>query len=110
MKPAPVLLYYKINNTEVVVEEIHNVLGDKTMFYEVFLNIIGNAIKYSSQAKHPKIEISSEINNKEVIFKIKDNGIGIKKKIIIKCSSYLAECLTLETFLETELDFRLHTE
>ncbi|MFV0156343.1 ATP-binding protein [Empedobacter falsenii] len=75
-----VLLYYKINNTEVVVKEIHNVLGDKTMFYEVFLNIIGNAIKYSSQAKHPKVEISSEINNKEVIFKIKDNGIGIKEE------------------------------
>ena len=75
-----VLLYYKTNDTQVVIEDVHNVLGDKTMFYEVFLNIIGNAIKYSSQAKHPKIEISSEINNKEVIFKIKDNGIGIKEE------------------------------
>lgn len=75
-----VLLYYKTNDTQVVIEEVHNVLGDKTMFYEVFLNIIGNAIKYSSQAEHPIIKIWSELNEEEVIFKIKDNGIGIKQE------------------------------
>ncbi|MDM1139726.1 ATP-binding protein [Empedobacter sp. R132-2] len=75
-----VLLYYKTNDTQVVIEEVHNVLGDKTMFYEVFLNIIGNAIKYSSQAEHPIIKIWSELNEEEVIFKVKDNGIGIKQE------------------------------
>lgn len=74
------LLYYKTNDTQVVIEEVHNVLGDKTMFYEVFLNIIGNAIKYSSQAEHPIIKIWSELNEEEVIFKVKDNGIGIKQE------------------------------
>ncbi|WP_312557175.1 ATP-binding protein [Empedobacter brevis] len=75
-----VLLYYKTKNTEVIVERIHNVLGDKTMFYEVLLNIIGNAVKYSSQEQHPKIMISSEIENEDVIFEVKDNGIGIKQE------------------------------
>ncbi|WP_314244592.1 ATP-binding protein [Empedobacter tilapiae] len=75
-----VLLYYKTSNTEVIVENIHDVLGDKTMFYEVLLNIIGNAVKYSSQEQNPKIMISSEIDNKHVIFKVKDNGIGIKEE------------------------------
>lgn len=75
-----VLLYYKTNDTQVVIEDVHNVLGDKTMFYEVFLNIIGNAIKYSSQAEHPIIKIWSELNEEEVIFKVKDNGIGIKQE------------------------------
>jgi signal transduction histidine kinase len=73
-----VLLYYKSTNAEVVVEHINNVLADKTMFYEVFLNIIGNAVKYSSLESHPKINISSEIAGKYVVFKVKDNGIGIK--------------------------------
>ena len=75
-----VLLYYKTNDTQVVIEEVHNVLGDKTMFYEVFLNIIGNAIKYSSQEEHPIIKIWSELNEEEVIFKVKDNRIGIKQE------------------------------
>ncbi|WP_413532903.1 ATP-binding protein [Empedobacter brevis] len=75
-----VLLYYKTSDTEVVIEEIHNVMGDRTMFYEVFLNIIGNAIKYSSQVSQPKIKIWSEVNDDDVIFKVKDNGIGIKKE------------------------------
>lgn len=73
-----VLLYYKSTNAEVVVEHINNVLADKTMFYEVFLNIIGNAVKYSSLESHPKINISSEIAGEYVVFKVKDNGIGIK--------------------------------
>ena len=75
-----VLLYYKTNDTQVVIEDVHNVLGDKTMFYEVFLNIIGNAIKYSSQEEHPIIKIWSELNEEEVIFKVKDNRIGIKQE------------------------------
>lgn len=73
-----VLLYYKSTNAEVVVEHINNVLADKTMFYEVFLNIIGNAVKYSSLESHPKINISSEIAGEHVVFQVKDNGIGIK--------------------------------
>lgn len=73
-----VLLYYKSTNAEVVVEHINNVLADKTMFYEVFLNIIGNAVKYLSLESHPKINISSEIAGEYVVFKVKDNGIGIK--------------------------------
>lgn len=75
-----VLLYYKSTNTEVVVENVNNVLGDKTMFYEVLLNVVGNAVKYSSQEQNPTIKISSEIDDEHVIFKVKDNGIGIKEE------------------------------
>ena len=54
-----VLLYYKTNDTQVVIEEVHNVLGDKTMFYEVFLNIIGNAIMIGCKSTLKKIRCSS---------------------------------------------------
>lgn len=75
-----VLLYYKSTNTEVIVKDVNNVFGDKTMVYDVLLNIIGNAVKYSSQEQHPKIIISSEVDDEHVIFKIQDNGIGIKEE------------------------------
>jgi two-component system, chemotaxis family, sensor kinase Cph1 len=75
-----VKIYYKSENSTVVLNTTEHVLADKTMVYEVFLNVIGNAVKYSSQENNPKIIIDSHVNNDEVIYHIKDNGIGIKSE------------------------------
>jgi light-regulated signal transduction histidine kinase (bacteriophytochrome) len=40
------------------------------------MNLIGNAIKYSSKKEFPLIQISSSHNLKEVTFSIADNGVG----------------------------------
>jgi light-regulated signal transduction histidine kinase (bacteriophytochrome) len=72
-------------NAEIITGNCPNVLADKTMLIQVFQNVIGNAVKYSSKNKSPKIEIFGEILGENVIYKIKDNGIGIsvqsKKKM-----------------------------
>ena len=44
---------------------------------QVFQNLISNALKYSKPDMNPVITISCQENNKEWIFEIKDNGIGI---------------------------------
>ena len=43
----------------------------------IFLNLIGNAIKYRSEDRTPEIFISSEMENEKIILKFKDNGLGI---------------------------------
>jgi len=53
------------------------VYGDKTMISQVFANIINNAIKYSSRSNPPKVQISGRETNSEVIYAVKDNGVGI---------------------------------
>ncbi|WP_313580285.1 ATP-binding protein [Chishuiella sp.] len=73
-------IYYHTPNTSVDVENIYEIFGEKTMVYEVFLNTIGNAIKYSSLEAAPKIIINSYIENNNVIYHVTDNGIGIKKE------------------------------
>ena len=67
-------------NTEVIIENTPEVLGDPTMVYQVFGNVIGNAIKYSSKSLKPKVRIIGEVDEYEVIYKISDNGIGIHKQ------------------------------
>lgn len=64
-------------NAEIAIGNLPNVMGDETMLNQVFLNIIGNAVKYSSKHEHPKIEIGGQVDGNHVIYKIKDNGIGI---------------------------------
>ena len=46
---------------------------------QLFQNLIGNAIKYRSEAT-PQIEIAAQSSSEESTFYIKDNGIGIDPK------------------------------
>ncbi|MES1160370.1 MAG: ATP-binding protein, partial [Bacteroidota bacterium] len=52
------------------------VLADSSLMKHVMINLIGNAIKYSSKKESPRIEIFSDKKNGHVIFSIKDNGVG----------------------------------
>ncbi len=58
------------------------VLGDKFRINQVLMNLISNAIKYSSQEGEIKIHL--RINKNEVIISVKDSGIGIKKSELNK--------------------------
>lgn len=60
----------------VKVEQILPAPADYTLMYQVLVNLISNAIKYSAKTKYPKIEIKSEQKNGEVIYSVKDNGAG----------------------------------
>ncbi|MFW9876126.1 MAG: ATP-binding protein [Candidatus Thorarchaeota archaeon] len=52
---------------------------DKTQFMQLFQNLISNAIKFRRE-EPPKIYIGVQIINEELLFSIKDNGIGIESK------------------------------
>ncbi len=67
-------------NTSIDIQNTPEVLGDKTMVYQVFGNVIGNAVKYSSKSDKPSVKIIGEVHNDLVIYRISDNGIGIDKK------------------------------
>jgi len=54
--------------------------GDATLLRQVFVNLIGNALKYSSRASHPRVEIGAESvaagNGNTAVYFVRDNGIG----------------------------------
>lgn len=55
-----------------------NIKADKTRLYQVFQNLIENAIKYSDiESGDGIVSISSEVQDKRIFIKIKDTGIGI---------------------------------
>ncbi len=60
-----------------VLGETLPILGERTLLYQLFLNLIGNAIKYSSKKEQPRVEVYSEKHGHSVYYYIKDNGIGM---------------------------------
>ena len=50
---------------------------NKVYLESIFLNLIGNAIKYKSEKRIPEIYVTSQIENGKIILKFKDNGLGI---------------------------------
>lgn len=58
---------------------INNLLpayADEILMFEVWKNLINNAVKFSSKKETPLIEIGCEVNDKSIKYYVKDNGAG----------------------------------
>ena len=54
-----------------------DVQGDPDRLYQLFLNLVGNALKYRRPGVAPRIRVSAETHGTECSFCVEDNGIGI---------------------------------
>lgn len=54
-----------------------SVFGNEGQIVQIFQNLIGNAIKYRSDVP-PRVEIRAQKQEREWIFSLRDNGIGIE--------------------------------
>jgi len=64
------------NNASITHDSLPIIYGDYSQIIELLQNLIGNAIKYHSE-KTLHIHISAQKEDKQWLFSIKDNGIGI---------------------------------
>jgi len=72
---------HEYSQTEIVINrQIPACPGDRTLVYQLFLNLVGNALKYSEKASQPRVEIGFESGDGQVIYFVKDNGIGFDPK------------------------------
>jgi len=60
----------------VTVGDLPRAFGDPVLLRGVFANLVGNAIKFSSKAADPTVEISGGIEDGEAVYRVKDNGVG----------------------------------
>jgi PAS domain S-box-containing protein len=61
----------------ITVDKLPDVKGNRTQLFQLFQNLIGNALKYRG-AETPKIHISGQEDERYLQFSVRDNGIGIK--------------------------------
>jgi PAS domain S-box-containing protein len=68
------------NIPPIKVNDLEPAKCDSSLIRQVWINLISNAIKYSSKQPQPVIEISSVANANEIVYSIKDNGVGFDMK------------------------------
>lgn len=74
------LLMSKANsNLKLIVNKTPDLDGDPILIFQVFANIIENAVKYSHKTDHPLVEVSGYVENNDVVYTVKDNGIGMSE-------------------------------
>lgn len=71
---------YNTANIAWDIRDLIPVKADINTIRQVWINIIANAIKYSGSIDKPKIEIGSFFNEGQVIFYVKDNGVGFDEQ------------------------------
>ncbi len=69
-------------STTLIIDELPSITGDQAMIRQVWVNLISNAVKFSSKRSEQIIEISAEYDVKSgaFVFTIKDNGAGFDMK------------------------------
>jgi light-regulated signal transduction histidine kinase (bacteriophytochrome) len=61
---------------QIDVGPLPDVRGDRALLRQVWTNLIANALKYSSKAAKPRIEVAGSVGEKENEYFVRDNGVG----------------------------------
>ena len=86
--PSEMALQEALNNLHTAIEENHalitydalpRVRAADSQLVQLFQNLVGNAIKYRAE-RTPEIHVSAQAGEREWVFSIADNGIGIEPR------------------------------
>lgn len=64
------------NNVEIKIQTLPAASGDQALVKQVWVNLVSNAVKYSSKQKKILIEIGSYPKGDQNVYYVKDNGVG----------------------------------
>lgn len=72
------------HSIKAIIEENVYVNGDKQLLSVVMSNLIANAWKYSSKSNNPVIEFGQLEEDGEIVYFVKDNGVGFDMQYVDK--------------------------
>jgi PAS domain S-box-containing protein len=63
-------------------DPLPTVIADDLQLSQLFQNLISNAIKFRRDDQPPQIHVSAKRKDKELVFSVRDNGIGIDSRYV----------------------------
>ncbi len=79
-------------------QNIPETYGDPAMIRQVWLNLIGNAVKYSSKKSNRIIEVGNATEGSKTIYFVKDNGAGFDMAHSVKLFGVFQRLHTTKDF------------
>jgi PAS domain S-box-containing protein len=77
----PFIMERKVNWN---IETLPEVQGDYNLLRQVWVNLLDNAVKYSGKRDEALINVGFRDEPKEIVFYVKDNGVGFNMKYAFK--------------------------
>jgi len=87
-----------VHKPEFKIDALPPAKGDQSLIKQVWINLISNAIKYSSKQAKPLVEIGATEKDNKVIYYIKDNGAGFDMQYYHKLFGVFQRLHTEEEF------------
>jgi len=63
-------------HTEIHIGDLPQSTGDPALLRQVWMNLLANAVKYSSKRQPAIVEVDSDSSNGACVFFVRDNGTG----------------------------------
>ncbi len=95
------------HKANVIINPLLPVNADSSLIKQVLLNLLSNAIKYSSKSDKPVIEISSYSDEGNIVYKIKDNGVGFDEDYAHKLFGVFQRLHSIDEFEGTGIGLAL---
>lgn len=86
------------NHATILSDELLPAFGDYSLIHQVLYNLVSNAVKYSSKKEKPVVHVSSRAEGNDVVYTVKDNGVGFDMKYAHKLFGVFQRLHTMEEF------------
>ncbi len=90
--------HFNGKTSSIEIGTVPSVECDPALIRQVWENLLANALKYSRNNSNPRIEVSGTIVGNEVIFCVKDNGVGFEMRHADKLFNVFQRLHTAQEF------------
>ncbi len=97
----------KFERATIEIGKLPAAYGDVTMIKQVWINLIGNALKYSSRKEHPLIQVGCTQENGSDFYFVRDNGVGFDMQYVHKLFGVFQRLHSAEDFEGTGIGLAL---
>jgi light-regulated signal transduction histidine kinase (bacteriophytochrome) len=77
-------LRLEAGRAEVRVDELPEARADLSLLGQVWVNLLGNALKYSSRREAPLVEVGARREGRDLVYWVRDNGEGFDMRYAAK--------------------------